>query len=277
VHRISPRAAQVFASHRLQELIDLSDRVVVLKDGRNVGEIDDPAKATEGELHSMMVGRVAEERFYHEDRQRGSDGETVLAVQSLSSPGKSSDVTFELHAGEVLGIGGVIGSGKSDLGRALAEAGRGATGTVEFDGKALQRGGPRETIRRRIGHVPPECHLEGVIGLMSVARNIALPKTGSVIRTPWVSGRSERRVADSAVEQMRIRTRSVDTPLDQLSGGNQQKVILSRWTSLQSRVLVLDNPTNGIDVGAKTEIYRLVRDCPSRGLRSCCSPTTCRS
>ncbi len=266
VHRIRPRAAQVFVSHRLQELIDLSDRVVVLKDGRNVGEIDDPAKATEGELHSMMVGRVAEERFYHEDRQRGSDGETVLAVQSLSSPGKFSDVTFELHAGEVLGIGGVIGSGKSDLGRALAEAGRGATGTVEFDGKALQRGGPRETIRRRIGYVPPERHLEGVIGLMSVARNIALPKTGSVIRTPWVSGRSERRVADSAVEQMRIRTRSVDTPLDQLSGGNQQKVILSRWTSLQSRVLVLDNPTNGIDVGAKTEIYRLVRDLSEQGV-----------
>ncbi len=266
VQRVKPRAAQVFVSHRLQELIELSDRVVVLKDGRNVGEVDQPHTATENELHAMMVGRVSEERFYHEERQLGSDGEVVLQIRDLTADGKFHDVSFDLHAGEVLGIGGVIGSGKSDLGRVLAEAGRGASGTVELDGQPLRRGGPRESIRRRIGYVPPERHAEGIIGMLSVARNIALPKTGAVTSTPWVNGRAERRAAEKAVEQLRIRTHSVDTLLDQLSGGNQQKVVVSRWTSLQSRVLVLDNPTNGIDVGAKTEIYRLIRDLTDDGV-----------
>ena len=265
VQRVKPRAAQVFVSHRLQELLVLSDRVVVLKDGRNVGEVDHPRTATESELHAMMVGRVSEERFYHEERQLGSDGEVVLQVRDLTADGKFHDVSFDLHAGEVLGIGGVIGSGKSDLGRVIAEAGRGASGTVELEGKPLRRGGPRETIRRRIGYVPPERHPEGIIGMLSVARNIALPRRGPDA-TPWVSGRAERRVAERAVEQLRIRTQSVDTLLDQLSGGNQQKVVVSRWTSLQSRVFVLDNPTNGIDVGAKTEIYRLVRDLSEDGV-----------
>jgi ribose transport system ATP-binding protein len=266
VQRVKPRAAQVFVSHRLQELLDLSDRVVVLKDGRNVGEVAEPHRATEGELHAMMVGRVAEERFYHEERQRGSGGDTVLKVENLSVDGSVHDVSFELHAGEVLGIGGVIGSGKSDLGRAVAEAGRGATGLVELDGKQLRRGGPRESIRQKIGYVPPERHAEGIIGMLSVSRNIALPQTGSLVSTPWVNGRAERRVAEAAVKQLNIRTHSVNTVLDQLSGGNQQKVVLSRWTSLRSRVLVLDNPTNGIDVGAKTEIYRLIRDLTADGV-----------
>jgi ribose transport system ATP-binding protein len=256
----------VFVSHRLQELLDLSDRVVVLKDGRNVGEIAEPHEATESELHAMMVGRVSEERFYHEERQLGSEGQIVLQVKNLGVEGSVKDVSFDLHAGEVLGIGGVIGSGKSDLGRAIAEAGRGATGLMELDGEQLRRGGPRESIRKKIGYVPPERHAEGIIGMLSVSRNIALPNTGSVIPTPWVNGRAERQVAEKAVQQLRIRTHSADTVLDQLSGGNQQKVVLSRWTSLRSKVLVLDNPTNGIDVGAKTEIYRLIRDLTADGV-----------
>jgi len=101
--------------------------------------------------------------------------------------------------------------------------------------------------------------------MLSVSRNIALPNTGSVVPTPWVNGRAERQVAEKAAQQLRIRTHSVDTVLDQLSGGNQQKVVLSRWTSLRSKVLVLDNPTNGIDVGAKTEIYRLIRELAAQG------------
>jgi ribose transport system ATP-binding protein len=208
----------------------------------------------------MMVGRVAEEVFYDEERQRGSGGEVVLSVEGLTKVGGFTDVSFELHAGEVIGVGGVVGSGKSDLGKALAECGREAEGKIELFGKVLKGGGPREAIRAEIGYVPPERHVEGIVGLLSVAQNIALPRTGSMIRTPYVSASQERRTARTAVKELNIKTHSVDTPLDQLSGGNQQKVILARWTSLRSKVLVLDNPTNGIDVGAKAEIYKLIRN-----------------
>ncbi len=266
VRRVKGRAAQVFVSHRLHEVLELSDRVCVLKDGRNVAEVDDPAKVSETELHSLMVGRAVEEVFYHEHEQLGSDGEVVLSVSGLTSPGKFHDVSFDLHAGEVLGIGGVVGSGKSELGRAVADAGQGVTGTIQLAGKPMRGKGPRESIRKHVGYVPPERQAEGVIGLLSVARNIALPRTGAMIRSPVVNGVVERKVAREAVKQLGIRTYSVDAPVDRLSGGNQQKVILARWISLKSRVLVLDNPTNGIDVGAKAEIYRLVREFTRTGV-----------
>lgn len=259
VRRIKPRASQIFVSHRLQELLELSDRVFVLKDGRNVAEVADLAVTSEQQLHSMMVGRVSEKVFYHENEQHGATGDVVLAVKGLTQEGVFSDVNFELHAGEVLGIGGVVGSGKSEVGHVIAHAGQNATGTVELFGRPMRRSGAREAVRKRIGYVPPERHEEGIVGLLSVARNIALPKTGSVAKSPWVNNRTEKRTAAAAVQQLSIRTHSVDTPVDRLSGGNQQKVVLGRWTSLASRVLVLDNPTNGIDVGAKAEIYRLIR------------------
>ena len=268
VRRVRDRAAQIFVSHRLHELLDLSDRVYVLKDGRNVAELDhlEPSVDKERELHSLMVGRVSEEVLYHENEQSGSDGDVVLEVRGLSLPGSFADVSFTLHAGEVLGIGGVVGSGKSEVGHVVAHAGEGATGVIELFGEELKGTGAREAIRKRIGYVPPERHEEGIIGLLSVAQNIALPKTGSVAGLPLVSARRERAVAADAVEQLGIRTYSVDTQLDRLSGGNQQKVVLGRWTSLRSRILVLDNPTNGIDVGAKAEIYRLVRTLTGDGV-----------
>jgi ribose transport system ATP-binding protein len=254
VRRVRDRSAQIFVSHRLHELLELSDRVYVLKDGRNVAELDraEPSTEKEHELHSLMVGRVSEEVLYHENEQLGSDGEVVLKVQDLSLPGSFAGVNFELHAGEVLGIGGVVGSGKSELGHVIAHAGEGATGVIELSGQELKGTGAREAIRKNIGYVPPERHEEGIIGLLSVAQNIALPKTGAA--------------AADAVEQLGIRTYSVDTQLDRLSGGNQQKVVLGRWTSLKSRILVLDNPTNGIDVGAKAEIYRLIRELTRDGV-----------
>jgi ribose transport system ATP-binding protein len=268
VRRVRDRSAQIFVSHRLHELLELSDRVYVLKDGRNVAELDraEPSTEKEHELHSLMVGRVSEEVLYHENEQLGSDGEVVLKVQDLSLPGSFAGVNFELHAGEVLGIGGVVGSGKSELGHVIAHAGEGATGVIELSGQELKGTGAREAIRKNIGYVPPERHEEGIIGLLSVAQNIALPKTGAVAGRPWVSARRERAAAADAVEQLGIRTYSVDTQLDRLSGGNQQKVVLGRWTSLKSRILVLDNPTNGIDVGAKAEIYRLIRELTRDGV-----------
>ena len=266
VTRVKHRSSQIFVSHRLQELLELSDRVFVLKDGGNVAEIADPASSSEQQLHSMMVGRASVEVFYHEAEQLGSTGDVVLSVKDLAQEGAFTGVSFDLHAGEVLGIGGVVGSGKSEVGHVIAHAGQHASGEIELFGEPMGKSGAREAVRKRVGYVPPERHEEGIVGLLSVAQNVALPRTGSVARTPWVSNRQEKKVAAAAVKQLGIRTHSVDTQVDRLSGGNQQKVVLGRWTSLESRVLVLDNPTNGIDVGAKAEIYRLIRDLTADGV-----------
>jgi ribose transport system ATP-binding protein len=268
VRRVRDRSAQIFVSHRLHELLELSDRVYVLKDGCNVAELDhaEPSTETEHELHSLMVGRVSEDVLYHENEQLGSSGDVVLEVRDLALSGSFTGVNLRLHAGEVLGIGGVVGSGKSEVGRVIAHAGEGATGTIELFGEELKGRGARAAIRKSIGYVPPERHEEGIIGLLSVAQNIALPRTGSVTGRPWVSARREREVAGDAVEQLGIRTYSVDTQLDRLSGGNQQKVVLGRWLERESDVLVLVEPTRGVDVGARMEIYRVIRKLAREGM-----------
>jgi ribose transport system ATP-binding protein len=267
VRRIRHRAAQVFVSHRLEELIELSDRVYVLKDGANVATLDDVRGVSETSLHALMVGRVPEDVFYDEHHQLGSDGPEVLRLEEIGRHGMFDGISLTLHEGEVLGVAGVVGSGKSELGRSIFEAGRGLdTGTISVDGRSMRGGGPREAIRRGIGYVPPERHAEGIVETLSVQHNLSLPRVGSLGRNPFVDPGSERRSAKEHIDALRVKTPSPATPIGDLSGGNQQKVIFGRWIALRSRVLVLDNPTNGVDVGAKVEIYRLVRRLTREGV-----------
>jgi ribose transport system ATP-binding protein len=260
VRRIRHRAAQVFVSHRLEELIELSDRVYVLKDGANVAHLDEVRGVSETSLHALMVGRMPEDVFYDEHHQQGSDGREVLRLQGMGRHGAFDDISLTLHEGEVLGVAGVVGSGKSELGRSIFEAARGlGAGTITVEDRPMRGGGPREAIRRGIGYVPPERHAEGIVETLSVQQNLSLPRVGSLGRNPFVDPGRERRSAKELIEVLRVKTPSPATPIGDLSGGNQQKVIFGRWIAVNSRVLVLDNPTNGVDVGAKVEIYRLVR------------------
>jgi ribose transport system ATP-binding protein len=267
VRRIRHRAAQVFVSHRLEELLELSDRVYVLKDGETVAHLDDARGVSETSLHALMVGRVPEDVLYDEHHQRGSEGPEVLRVEELTRDGEFEGISLSLHQGEVLGVAGVVGSGKSELGRRIFEAGHGVDGgVIHVDGRPMRRGGPREAIRTGIGYVPPERHAEGIIEQLSVQHNLSLPRVGSLGRNPLVSSRDERRSAEEHIKSLRVKTPSPSTPISDLSGGNQQKVIFGRWMAVRSRVLILDNPTNGVDVGAKVEIYRLIRQLTAEGV-----------
>jgi ribose transport system ATP-binding protein len=267
VRRIRHRAAQVFVSHRLEELLELSDRVYVLKDGKSVAKLDDVRELSETRLHALMVGRIPEDVLYDEHHQQGVDGPDVLEVRGLTVQDEFDDVSLTLHRGEVLGLAGVVGSGKSSLGRCIFEAGRGAEqGTVILDGRPMGGGGPRESIRLGLGYIPPERHAEGIIEQLSVNHNLSLPRVGSLGRNPFVDPVRERRSAAEQIAALRVKTPTAATPVSDLSGGNQQKVIFGRWTAVGSRVLILDNPTNGVDVGAKAEIYRLIRQLTQDGV-----------
>lgn len=263
VNAIKHRAAQVFVSHRLDEIIELCDSMVVLKDGAVVSVQDDPHALSEKQIHELMVGRKTEayNRAHHVDR----DQTPRLLLNDFSGPG-FSEIDLEVMPGEVVGIAGVVGSGKSELGRAIFELGAQAIGRIEVDGQAPTRTGARAGIRSRIGYVPTERHREGIILGLSVAQNLSLPEVGAALTPPIVSRRKEVADTKQAIIDLNIKTPSGDTIIGNLSGGNQQKVLIARWTTLGSRLLVLDNPTNGVDVGAKTEIYRIIEGLTEQGV-----------
>ena len=254
-------AAVLFVSHRLTEVLSICDEIVVLKDGRRVGTVD-PGDATERHLHRLMVGRERDRDYYHEGEQRDVGGSGIaLAARNLSSPGAYHSVDLEVREGEVLGIGGLLASGKSALGKGLAGIERPESGEIRLaDGKWVRPHIGR-LIRQGVGYVPAERLLEGMIGGLPIAWNITLASGEDIFSTRFGLWRHrlEAEVGKRLIERLRIRARSPSQQCSFLSGGNQQKVVLARWLARSLRVLILDNPTRGIDAGAKEEIYQLIR------------------
>ena len=268
VNKIKSRAAQVFISHRLDEIVELCDRLVVLKDGEKVAENDNPRDLDESEIHSLMVGRSIE--MFMRDRV-GEDSIDRSVTPALELENFTSEsfrgVNLTVYPGEVVGIAGVVGSGKSHLGRAVYELGRGCQGHLRIRGETPRKQGPRAGIRHSVGYVPTERHKEGLVLGMSVAQNHSLPYVGAALsKSPVIDARAELGQAREAIDQLKIRTPSPNVQIRNLSGGNQQKVIIARWLTLESQVLVLDNPTNGVDVGAKAEIYKILEEITSQGV-----------
>ncbi|WP_429951910.1 ATP-binding cassette domain-containing protein [Leucobacter allii] len=214
----------------------------------------------------MMVGRsIAMHRRERHVRETAGE-QPVLELRNFTSAKGFSDVTVSVAPGEIVGIAGVVGSGKGTLGRAIFELGRGCSGEILIDGERPKRTGPRAGIQRSVGYVPTERHREGLVLGMSVAQNHSLPFIGAAIGGPVIDGAKERREAVAAIEQLSIKTPGPGTLIRNLSGGNQQKVILARWLTIGSKLLVLDNPTNGVDVGAKGEIYTLLEEITASGV-----------
>ena len=265
VRRIKDQAAQVFVSHRLEEIVSLCDRLVVLKDGEKVAENDRPRELGESEIHSMMVGRSI--AMHHRERTEPEPGaQPVLELRDFSSS-SFSGVTLTVAPGEIIGVAGVVGSGKGHLGRAIFELGADCSGEILVEGRPPERTGPRAGIRRSVGYVPTERHREGLVLGMTVAQNHSMPYVGAAVaRSPVIDGKKERRDALAAIEQLSIKTPGPGTLIRNLSGGNQQKVILARWLTMGSKLLVLDNPTNGVDVGAKGEIYAILEQITAGGV-----------
>ena len=266
VDSVRHRAGIIFVSHRLGELLQWSDRVVVLKDGRFVTEA--PASTlTENELHQLMVGRVRNEYFYHEDSQTAPKADTILNVTHLTKHGHFTDVSFDLHQGEILGFGGLLTSGKSALARTVFGAEMPDGGQIRFDGKTLPPGRIVDTIARGIGYVPPERKEDGIFLDFDITRNIAMQRVIAGRDSRWRTlPVQERRSAATLIDKLNIRPNHIHAIARNLSGGNQQKVVLARWLSLGVKVLILDNPTRGIDAGAKTQLYGLLRELIDHGV-----------
>jgi ribose transport system ATP-binding protein len=267
IERLRTRASVVFVSHRLDEVLRVSDRVYVLKDGRCVAERD-PADVDVQELYRLMVGRESTGSYYREDAQGDVDGaEEVLGVTGLTRAGGFTDVSLSVRRGEVLGIAGVVGSGREDLARALFGAEPVDAGEMRLGGTPVRFRSPADAVHAGIGYIPAERRFEGVAMGMSVADNILLADRSPVSAGPFVDPRRLRGFVAQWIERLRIRTPGPGTDVATLSGGNQQKVALAKWlVSPRLRVLVLDHPTRGLDVGAKEDVYRLVREMCERGL-----------
>lgn len=251
----------VYISHRLDEVFSLADRIAVLRDGALVGDwrVEETSR---GEVVRAMVGRGVEELY---PRKASTPGEPLLEVRGLGRGDRLADISFTVRAGEIVGVFGLLGSGADLLVKALFGAARADRGEVIVDGRSLGIPTPSRARRAGIALVPGERKEEGLILGMSVRENLSLSTLGAISEWGFIRRRDDRLRAEDMVRALQVRTPGVETPVGRLSGGNQQKVVLGRWLEARPRVFVLEEPTRGIDVGAKVEVYRLMEDLAEEG------------
>lgn len=250
----------IYVSHRLDEIDEIADRVLVLRDGRPAGAVLE-GRVPRDRLIELMVGRRLDQEF----PARGTrPAEPRLVVRDLRG-GKVRGVSFELRRGEILGLTGLVGSGRTETARLLFGADRAEGGNIELDGRPLRLGHPIEAIRAGIALLTEDRKSQGLVLGHSIADNFALPNLPSWSRLGVVDFAKTRRALKGHVDALRLRLADVDQPAAQLSGGNQQKVVLAKWLERNCEVVIFDEPTRGIDVGAKVEIYVLMNELAARG------------
>lgn len=253
----------IYISHRLEEIFEICDRITVIKDGTVTGTVE-PQDVTKEELIGMMIGRKLTALFPERNVRPGAER---LQVRKLTTKEKLKDVSFTVRAGEVVGLAGLVGSGRTEVARALFGVDRIERGEVELDGRPLKLRSPREAIRAGIGLVPESRKEDGLVLEMSIAENMTMTNTGPIRRLGGILRKSkERRIAESLIERLRIKTDSYAKEAGNLSGGNQQKIVLAKWYHTDTKVLILDEPTRGVDVGAKVEIYQLINELAAKGM-----------
>ena len=257
------RAGVIYISHRLEEIGAIADRITVLRDGATIAtrEADTVDRS---ELIRLMVGRELAAVF---PKRAVPAGDVVLEVRGLAHRGSGiHDVSFSVRAGEILGIAGLVGSGRTQLAEVLFGLAPADGGEILLKGHAVRIASPADAVQHGIGYVPEDRRQHGVVLEMSIAANASLASLGAVARHGLIDTAAEARSAERHVEQLRIKTPGVATEAGALSGGNQQKVALARWLSIQPAVLILDEPTQGVDVGSKAEIHGLMQTLAERGL-----------
>lgn len=253
--------AIIYVSHRINEIKRLCDRIAILRDGELVA-VRPASELTEADIVSLMVGRSLSDTL--ERDPVGSDRE-VLRVESLYS-NWHNDVSFHINAGEVVGFSGLIGAGRSELAKVIFGELPKNEGTIILDGEEINVRRPDQAIAKGIGLAPEDRKREGLILMRSVLENTSMAILRQLSRFHIVRRKLEREIVETFVEKLQVRTPSLDQEVGKLSGGNQQKVVLSRWLAAKPKVLILDEPTRGIDVGAKAEIYRLIDELANEGL-----------
>jgi ribose transport system ATP-binding protein len=254
--------AIVYISHRMEELFEIGDRVTVLRDGRTVGTYD-VRGMDKSELIRLMVNRDLTELFPKEKAVRG---EEVLRVEGLSTKDGLKDISFSLHKGEVLGLAGLLGAGRTELARAIFGRDKITSGSIYINGVAQQIGSPRAAINSGIGFLTEDRKSQGLVLPLSVKENLCLSSVDKFSSWGVVDADEEQQAASKYVKELRIRTPGLDQKVVFLSGGNQQKVVLSKWLCCGAEVFIFDEPTRGVDVGAKAEIYQLMNRLTANGV-----------
>lgn len=256
VDRLKARGVTlIYVSHRLEEIFRLCDRITVLRDGRHI-ETAETASMTSERIVQRMIGRAVEDYFpQHLDAQ---PGEERLRVENLSSPGKFSNISFRVRAGEIVGLAGLVGAGRSEIAQAIFGLDPRATGTVAVHGRPVTIRSPRRAMRLGIGYLPEDRKRQGLVLAMGGRHNLALPILPRLTTAGIVRRSRECRLAGDFFTRLRVRAPHLDTPTWALSGGNQQKIALAKWLAAECGILLMDEPTRGVDIGAKAEIHALI-------------------
>jgi ribose transport system ATP-binding protein len=266
VRELTTRASFIFVSHRIDEVMDLSDRIYVMKDGAVVDVVDRGQKTVE-QIQHKMVGRNVDKEYYREPRQKPYDVARELAkLENVDLAGRVRDINLTLHAGEVLCLVGTEGSGREAILRTMYGMRSPIRGTITIKGKPANVMSPKSAVELGVGYVPRERKIEGIVGGMNVYENMTLSQMGrhSTAGVLWIAG--ERALAKDWIAKLSIKASSELADCGNLSGGNQQKVVLAKWRSGGSDIMLLDHPTRGLDIGAKEDVYDMIRDMSDAGV-----------
>ena len=254
----------LFISHRLEEVFEIADRITVFRDGRHIST-NGISDVTNESLIRDMVGREINE--YFDKKTRHQRGELLMSVRGLTKENVFSDINFDVHHGEVLGFAGLVGSHRTDVGLALFGVEPAESGSINFEGEELEIDSPKKALNKGIAYMPEDRRQLGLTMPMSIASNISLPMLKKYLsRMGLVNLGKENGTAEEFRLKLNIRTPSVDQEVDKLSGGNQQKVMVSKWLNTEPKLFVLDEPTRGIDVSAKAEVHHIVNELAAQGL-----------
>lgn len=255
--------AVMFVSHRLNEVVQASDRVIVLRDGQLVGHLEGEA-ITHDAMVKLMVGRDLKVGY---EAPANVPGEVALSVRNLSTcTFPYAQLSVDFHRGEILGLAGLVGAGRTELAHALFGIDRNEGGTILLDGAPVRFASSAEAVKAGVYLVPEDRKRTGLLLDLAITQNITLPNLGAYVRGITVSSAAEREQAERSRGELDIRAPNVGVLTGSLSGGNQQKVVLAKWLGMKPRVIIFDEPTRGIDIGAKSEIYRLMRSLADAGV-----------
>ena len=265
MHNLKERGISiVFISHKLEEVLEITDRIVVLRDGRNIGETK-TAESNRHTLISMMVGRELEQ--FYSDRKTKPSEEIVFSAERLSGPPHFAETTFEIRKGEIVGLAGLIGAGRTELAKLIIGAEKKISGNTYMEGRLVNVRSPEEAVKAAIAYLPEDRKNLALVLPMTTRENITMsihPKLLSMMRL--IKGRIERDIVDKYVKDLRIKVSSREQVVETLSGGNQQKVVIAKSLAILPRFLILDEPTRGIDVGAKAEVHRIIAELADQGV-----------
>lgn len=251
----------IYISHRMEEIFRISDQIAVLRDGKMVG-CKETKGVTQNELIQMMVGRELKEIYKTEEIPLGAE---VLRVEHLTNK-NLKDISFSIHEGEILGFSGLVGAGRTELAKAIFGIDKLSGGTIYIDGKQVEIHSPTDAIQNRIALVPEDRKLEGLHLEMSIEYNMTLAVLNQFFNTVGYSKQKESEIVESYQNMLSVKMSSVEQSVGRLSGGNQQKVVLTKWLATNPKILILDEPTRGIDIGSKAEIYHLIHEIAKQGV-----------